>query len=433
MAADTAARWLAESPQDQPILLSNRLYTQPQMVAALGALPQEMPPVPTTSTGSGKAIRFLLENAFDPRQPMFLVWRGTKGLVSAALEPLSPSEAQTISQMIAQSSSVQAPGAPIHQEGWPRIFSGILPESVQLQPRRVAYPLDIHFANGVRLAGYDVEPDTSAAGDEPMVFRLTLFWEVDENTDRRDTVASRAFVHLTDGHSVWLEENRPLPEDYLLPWVRGRRVLQDVRILKVPPEMPPGKAYFEVGLFRSGLSSAPGGQDRVDIVDQHGQAVGDRVDLGAVMVGSPPEQADLSGLRPLGARFEERIELAGWQAAADPSEPSKLRVDLGWRALDRSVTDYTAFVHVLDRENRIVAQHDQPPGGADNQTTRWVPGETVRTSTLLELPPDVNRTDLRLRVGLYEPVSGRQLAVTAPSDTDADASAGSYLILRPGQ
>ena len=433
LAADTAARWLAESSQDQPILLSNRLFTQPQMVFALGELPQETPPVPTTSTGSGKAIRFLLESSFDPRQPMFLVWRGAKGLVSAALDPLSPSEAQAISQMLAQPSSVQAIAAPIHQAGWPQMLSGVLPESVQLQPRRIANPLDVHFANGVRLVGYDVQPDTTTMGDGPTEFRLTLFWEVDENTDRRDTIASRAFVHLTDGHSVWLEENRSLPEDYLLPWVRGRRVLQDVRILKVPPEMPSGKAYFEVGLFRSGLSSAPSGQDRIDIVDQHGQAVGDRVDLGAVMVGAPPEQADLSGLRPLGARFEERIELAGWQAVADPAEPSKLRVDLGWRALERSVTDYTAFVHVLDGDGRIVAQHDQPPGGADNQTTRWVPGETVRTSMLLELPPDVNRMDLRLRVGLYEPVSGRQLAVTVPPDADADASAGSYLILRPGQ
>ena len=82
LAADTAARWLAESSQDRPILLSNRLFTQPQMVFALGALPQESPPVSTTSTGSGKAIRFLLESFFDPRQPMFLVWRGAKGLVS---------------------------------------------------------------------------------------------------------------------------------------------------------------------------------------------------------------------------------------------------------------------------------------------------------------------------------------------------------------
>ena len=441
LAADTAARWLAESPQDQPILLSNRLYTQPQMVFALGALPQEMPPVPTTSTGSGKAIRFLLESSFDPRQPMFLVWRGTKGLVSAALDPLSPPDAQSISQMFVQPSLVQAIAAqaiaaPVHQEGWPQVLSGVLPESVQLEPRRIDNPLDIHFANGVRLVGYDVQPDTSTAGDGPAEFRLTLFWEVAENTDRRDTIASRAFVHLTDGHSVWLEENRPLAEDYLLPWLsglRGPHVLQDVRVLRVPSEMPLGKAYFEVGLFRSGLSSAPGGQDRIDIVDQHGQTVGDRVDLGAVMVGAPPEQADLSGLRPLGARFEERIELAGWQAVADPSQPSTLRVDLGWRALDRSVTDYTAFVHVLAADGQIVAQHDQTPGGADNQTTRWVPGETVRTSMLLELPPDANRTDLRLRVGLYEPVSGRQLAVTAPPGADADASAGSFLILRPGQ
>jgi len=172
LAADTAARWLAESAQDRPILLSNRLFTQPQMVFALGALPQETPPVPTASTGSGKAIRFLFESSFDARQPMFLIWRGAEGMVSAALDPLSPSGAQVITQMLAQPSLVQAIAAPIHQAGWPLVLSGVLPESVQLQPRRIANPLDVHFANGVRLVGYDVQPDTTTAGDGAAEFRV---------------------------------------------------------------------------------------------------------------------------------------------------------------------------------------------------------------------------------------------------------------------
>jgi hypothetical protein len=194
LAADTAARWLAESAQDQPILLSNHLFVQPQMVSALGVLPQAMLPVQTASAGKGKATRFLLESSFDPRQPMFLVWRGANGLVSAALDPLSASEAQTISQMLVQPSSVQVIGAPNHQERWPRIFSGVLPESVQLQPRRIASPLDVRFANGVRLVGYDVQPDTSAAGEEPTEFQLTLFWEVDENTAEMPSSAGRSLI-----------------------------------------------------------------------------------------------------------------------------------------------------------------------------------------------------------------------------------------------
>jgi len=431
LAADTAARWLADPADSRPILLSKHLFTQPQMVAALGILP-ETPPVQAAAPDPAAAIRFLLERSFDPRQPMFLVWRGDNGPVSAALDPLSPSEAQTMSQMLAQPAAVQTIVASNQQPGWPGIFAGVLPESVQLQPRRIANPLDVRFANGAHLIGYDVQPDTSA-GAAPAEFQVTLFWEVDEHTDRRAALNSRAFVNLTDGNAVWLPDNRPFVEDYLLLWTQGRRVFQDVRVLRAPPDMPPGKAYFEVGLFRSGLASAAGGQDRVDIVDQRGQAVGDRVDLGAVMIGMPPAQADLSGLRPLGARFEERIELAGWQAAADPAQPSSLQVDLGWRALGRSVTDYTAFVHMLDGDGRILAQHDQPPGGTDNPTTRWVPGETVRTTMRLDLPAGVDPAGLRLRVGLYEPVSGRQLAVTAPADAAADASAGTYLILQPGR
>ena len=195
LAADTAARWLAESDRDHPILLSNYLYTQPQMLFGLGVLPQEMLSSEAAVAGPGKATRFLLESHFDPRQPMFLVWRGDDGLVSAALEPLSPSEVQTISQMLAQSSSVQAIGAPIQQEGWPRVFSNILPKSVQLQSRRIAYPLDVRFANGIHLAGYDVEPDTSTAGDKPTQFRLTLFWQVDPNADPGvSSPAARSFI-----------------------------------------------------------------------------------------------------------------------------------------------------------------------------------------------------------------------------------------------
>jgi hypothetical protein len=178
--------------------------------------------------------------------------------------------------------------------------------------------------------------------------------------------------------------------------------------------MPPGKAHFEVGLYRRFLQPGSTEYERVTIVDPQGRVAADRVDLGAVMVGEPPPQADLSGLRPLGAQFDGRVELVGWNARTDPVDPSRVLIDLGWRALGRSVTDYTAFVHLLDQEGQIASQVDEPPGGLANPTTRWVPGEAVRTAVALSVPPGTEAKDYSLRVGLYEPVSGRQLSVTRP-------------------
>ena len=63
----------------------------------------------------------------------------------------------------------------VQQEGWRASPFDVLPESVPLPARRIANPLDVRFANGVHLAGYDVEPDTTATGDGTTEFRLTLF------------------------------------------------------------------------------------------------------------------------------------------------------------------------------------------------------------------------------------------------------------------
>jgi hypothetical protein len=210
-------------------------------------------------------------------------------------------------------------------------------------------------------------------------------------------------------------------------------MIQDVRVLRVPPEMPAGKAHFETGLYERFLKPGSTEYERVPIVDPQGRVAGDRVDLGAVMVGEPPPQADFSGIRPLGAQFEDHIELVGWNTRTDPDDPSLLLVDLGWRALGRPGTDYTTFVHLLDDRGQIVSQQDQPPGKLENPTSLWVPGETVCTSFSLRMPPGAQMQDYTLRVGLYEPVSGRQLPVMQPGTSGVLVSGQTFLLLTPSK
>jgi hypothetical protein len=125
-------------------------------------------------------------------------------------------------------------------------------------------------------------------------------------------------------------------------------------------------------------------------------------------------------LTPVDALIDERIALLGY--AVTPSADGGLTVDLAWQARDRSPTAYTAFVHLLDAAGAIIAQQDQPPAG-DLPTTRWLPGETLRTPITVPAPAAGQR-GAQVRVGLSEPVSGRQLPVAG-----ADAAAPTFVLL----
>ena len=200
-----------------------------------------------------------------------------------------------------------------------------------------------------------------------------------------------------------------------------------------PSDMPAGKAHFETGLYYYRPRVTTAKIDRIPILDGDGKPVLDGFELGAVLAGAAAPQADLSDLTPADVEFDHRIELSGWKATLDPSNSQRLLVELGWTANDRSTTDYTAFVHLIDDEKQIQAQQDAPPGGLENNTHLWVPGETVRSTFFLDLPADVVLSESRLRIGLYEPVSGKQLPVTATMDESIAAPGASYVLLPVAQ
>jgi hypothetical protein len=108
---------------------------------------------------------------------------------------------------------------------------------------------------------------------------------------------------------------------------------------------------------------------------------------------------------------------------------SQAEVVLDWRALDRPTRDYTAFVHLIDEEQAIVARYDQPPGGSGNPTHLWAPNEVVRASFPLQLPAGVELDDLMLRIGLYDPLTGERLPIMNVTDGQAIAPDGTYLLI----
>ncbi len=85
----------------------------------------------------------------------------------------------------------------------------------------------------------------------------------------------------------------------------------------------------------------------------------------------------------------------------------RLDLELVWRAEMEMSESYRVFVHVLGEDGRIVAQADGLPANWTRPTTGWLPGEFIRDSHSLTLPPSLPPGDYTLVTGLYLPNSSR--------------------------
>ncbi len=95
-------------------------------------------------------------------------------------------------------------------------------------------------------------------------------------------------------------------------------------------------------------------------------------------------------------RFGEDLQLAGSTLTTDGEE---LEVTLVWQALRPMVADYTAYVHLIDRDGNLVAQTDRQPQGYP--TSEWRTGELVVDTFRVVLPPDLTSGSYWLSTGFY--------------------------------
>ena len=72
-----------------------------------------------------------------------------------------------------------------------------------------------------------------------------------------------------------------------------------------------------------------------------------------------------------------------------------------WQALAEMERRYTVFTHLLDADNRIVAQMDSEPRSGTHPTTGWRLGELVRDNYGLLIAPDTPPGEYLLEVGMY--------------------------------
>ena len=129
---------------------------------------------------------------------------------------------------------------------------------------------------------------------------------------------------------------------------------------------------------------------------------------------------------PVGASFGDEVQLAGFYAPDAELRPGKpTTVVLDWLALGAPQADYKVFVHLIDSDGKLWAQHDGQPGFEFSPTTRWQAGEMMEDQHVLEWRGQPPPGRYQLRAGLYDPRSGNRLPV---SDKDGQASGDQVLL-----
>jgi hypothetical protein len=110
---------------------------------------------------------------------------------------------------------------------------------------------------------------------------------------------------------------------------------------------------------------------------------------------------------PLGTRFGETVELLGLTLDDSLLQTNgQLAVQLLWRPLQANNPYGTIFVHLIDSNNQLVAQHDAPPVYGAYPFSIWQPGKIVEDTHVLQVDPEILSSEpYHLEIGIYDPDS----------------------------
>lgn len=183
----------------------------------------------------------------------------------------------------------------------------------------------------------------------------------------------------------------------------------------IPHNIEPGFYRIELGFYdpatQDWLSTSHTSMNRQPL-NVHGE--GFIVDFIEVRVQEMIAKENLHS----GVSFEQKILLNQF---TDTSEfDGFVDIELTW-STDKAIQEtYTAFVQILDEQDRLIAQHDEPPLRGFFPTNYWKPRMQITTNYRLQLPSDISPGKYRVIVGWYDSETMERLSVT-PSDKSQNA------------
>ena len=239
--------------------------------------------------------------------------------------------------------------------------------------------LNLPLNEEVELVGYSLAPTVGEAGD---LVHLDLWW--------------RARQEPSAPYNVWLvwfsPEGAPaadgLHPDALLQLGPKGRIVRLQVTKPIWQQATPGPWPLRLALTRGPESRTPNEWTHLALVQVRPTE----------RVFTVPQVQ-----RPSGASFGGQAILIGADLSAEVARPgATVSITLTWQAREPMTRTYTAFVHLLEPEGRMIAGQDAPPGGEARPTTAWVPGEVLSHRFDLTLPREAAPGDYLIEVGLYD-------------------------------
>jgi hypothetical protein len=119
------------------------------------------------------------------------------------------------------------------------------------------------------------------------------------------------------------------------------------------------------------------------------------------------EPIDGANLQPE-AQFENGLRLLGHSIEAVDDRHWRLRTL--WQT-DRAITDdQTFFVHLL-KVNQVLTSHDGDSGGGFYPLRLWRPGDVIVDERIIDVPPQADRAQLLIELGLYDRATNQRVKV----------------------
>ncbi len=272
--------------------------------------------------------------------------------------------------------------------------------------------LTITRQNSQNLAGLNIDhslqhaitPDLTLLGytlSNPQLIRrepnanwLTLFWQANENIKADYAIALQLLNQQGQEATYWL--GQPVLSRYPTSQWQAGETVRDPWRLELPATLPTGDYTLQVALFKAKA--------------QVGQLM-----LGQVAVIERRQQFTVPRLsNSLEARLGQAIKLHGYDFATEPlTEGGRLRVTLYWQTEAMLPHSYTVFVHILDANGKVVAQHDGVPVNGTIPTQEWAVGEIVTDAHLVTFP-HLPRGTYNIVVGMYDLATSERLPTDRP-------------------
>jgi hypothetical protein len=150
------------------------------------------------------------------------------------------------------------------------------------------------------------------------------------------------------------------------------------------------------------------------------EPAGQRLALYALGASRPLEEAGLGtvfgdpALVDAGISAENGwIRLDGYALTPETAAGGELLLALRWESLRPVLYNYQVFVHLLNAADEKLAQRDGQPVQWMRPISSWQQGEVIVDRYGLLLPEELPAGSYTIAVGLYDPVTGQRLPVSA--------------------